>query len=109
MSRQVNAAALNAQVYLSRTAALLACVCALAALLYSIFLLEAVAHAASQTAAQRRIGQLSAQLGDLEAQYLSSAQALTPQKAAALGFVQPSEVTTVFATAATRALSLRGQ
>ena len=31
------------------------------------------------------------------------------EKAAALGFVVPHEVTTVFATAATQALSLRGQ
>lgn len=109
MSRQVKAVALDANLYLSRTAALLACMCAIAVLLYGIFLLEAVAHAASQTSAQRRIGQLSAQLGDLEAQYLSDSQALTPQKAAAMGFVPPSDVTTVFATAATQALSLRGQ
>jgi len=108
MSKSI-ATTIHVRFYLSRISVLLACVCAAAVLLYGIFLLEAVAHAASQTNAQRRIGQLQAQLGDLEAQYLSYSQSLTPQKAAELGFVTPTEVTTVFATAATQALSLRGQ
>lgn len=109
MSRAITSAALNSQLYLSRISVLLACVCAAAVLLYGIFLLEAVAHAASQTNAQRQIGQINAQLGDLEARYLSDSQDLTPQKAAELGFVSPTQTTTVFATAATEALSLRNQ
>jgi len=111
MSRNIGSVAVNVQGYFSRIAVLLAGVCAIAVLLYGIFLLEAVAHAASQTSAQRHIGQIGAQLGDLEARYLSYSQSLTKERAAALGFVtpDPKEVTTVFATAAAGALSLRGQ
>lgn len=101
--------ALTTEHYLGRITALLAFVCAAAILLYGVFLLEAVAHAASQTAAQRHIGQISAELSDLEAQYLLYSQGLTKERAAAMGFVAPKEVTTVFATAAAQALSLRGQ
>lgn len=97
------------QVYVNRVAALLACVCAILVLLYGIFLLKAVAHTASQTTAQRNIQHMQAQLNDLEAQYLSYSQGLTKEKAFQLGFVVPKEVTTVFATAAAQALSLRGQ
>jgi hypothetical protein len=89
-------------------AALLACVCAVSVLLYGIFLLEAVAHAASQTTAQRHIEQIRAQLSDLEARYLSYSQGLTKERALQLGFVMPKEVSTVFATAAAEAISLRG-
>lgn len=95
--------------YLNRTAALLACVCAVSVLLYGVFLLEAVAHTASQTAAQRHIGQITERLGDLEAQYLTNSRGLTKEKALQLGYIVPTQVTTVFATAAIGALSLRGQ
>lgn len=102
---------LDAPAYLNRISVLLALVCALSVLVYGVLLLEAVAHAASQTTAQREIGQLTAALGDLEAQYLAQSQSLTPQRAAAMGYVapDPSEITTVFATAPTQSLSLRGQ
>ena len=106
MPKQIKTIALESELYINRTSVLLACVCAVSVLLYGIFLLEAVAHAASQTAAQRRIGQLSVQLGDLEAQYLAYSQSLTEQRASQLGFIAPKEVSTVFATAATQALSL---
>jgi hypothetical protein len=108
MQRNIKSIALNANIYLNRIAVLLACVCAVSALLYGIFLLEAVAHAASQTSAQRRVGQISAQLGDIEAHYLSYSQALTKERAIELGFTTPTETSTVFA-AATRVLSFRGQ
>jgi len=106
MSR-IKTAAINNQIYLNRATVLLACVCAVSVLLYSIFLLEAVAHAASQTSAQRTIQQISAQLGDKEAQYLTYSQGLTVERALQMGFVMPKEVTTVFATAGVGALSLR--
>lgn len=108
MSRNIKSNVIDVHLYLNRTAALITCVCAASVLLYAVFLLEAVAHAASQTATQRRIGQINAQLSDLESQYLLNSQKLTKEKAAELGFVAPSEVTTVFATAATQALSLGG-
>src|SRR4051812_38377423 len=88
------------QSIISRAIFILACICALSVLLYSVFLLEAVAHAASQTTAQKRIRDLSAQLGELEGQYLSHSQTLTLQKAKDLGYVVPTTVSTVFANAA---------
>ena len=95
--------------YLNRAAVVLGCVCAVSVLLYGIFLLEAVAHAASQTTAQRQVRQVSAELSDLEAKYLSYSRGLTIEKALELGFVLPKDTTTVFATAAIGALSLRSQ
>lgn len=109
MSRNIKSIAFDPHLYLSRIAALLACVCAVSVLLYGVLLLEAVAHTASQTSAERHIGQISVQLSDLEAQYLSYSQGLTKERAAELGFSAPKEVTTVFATAAASTLSLRAQ
>lgn len=105
---KVKAITLSSQIYLSRLSFILACVCAVSALLYGIFLLEAVAHAASQTNAQRSIKQISAQLADMEAQYLANSLSLTKEKAHELGYVLPEQVTTVFATAAASAISIRG-
>lgn len=109
MSKQITSIVFDTHAYLSRIAALLACVCAVSVLLYGILLLEAVAHTASQTTAERHIRQIDAHLSDLEAQYLSYSQGLTKERAMALGFSMPTEVTTVFATAAAEALSLRAQ
>ncbi len=97
------------QHYLTKASLVLACICAVSVLLYGIFLLEAVAHAASQTAAQRQVQQITANLGDLEAKYLTYSQGLTKEKALELGFVMPKEVTTVFAVAAASALSFTGR
>lgn len=95
--------------YLTRTAAVLIAVCALAVFMYGIFLLLAVEHAAVATAANNTIESLAAHVGDLEAQYLTATRAITPEVAAQLGFVapDPSMVSTVFATASYNALSLR--
>ena len=111
VGNQARALALVAPAYLNRTSLVLALICAASVLIYSVLLLETVAHAASQTSAQRQIGALTAKLGDLEAQYLSDSQALTQQKALEMGYVLPdqSKTTTVYATAATQALSLGGQ
>jgi hypothetical protein len=109
MPRITSTTYVTIQHYLNRAAVLLACMCAVSVLLYGTFLLLAVAHAASQTDAQRQVQQISANLGDLEAQYLSYSRGLTREKAIELGFVMPQDVTTVFATAALGALSLRSQ
>jgi hypothetical protein len=84
------------QPLLPRVAALLSIICAVCALLYGIFLLETVAHAASRDTAQNQMQALSEQVSAMEAQYLSATQALTPDRAAALGFVAPANVVTVF-------------
>jgi hypothetical protein len=86
------------QQYLPRIAAALAVVCAVSAFLYGIFLLEAVAQAGSRTAAEHKIRAISSELSILEGQYLASTQALTPERAHALGFVMPQNVTTVVDT-----------
>lgn len=86
--------------------ALLAIVCAVCALLYGFFLLEAVAHAAGFTEAQGQISALNEQLGSLEAQYLAQTIALTPDRAEALGFVVPTQIDTVVDTVESQSLSL---
>lgn len=101
--------ALRYQPLLSRAAVVLACVCAISAFLYGAFLLEAVAHTAALTTAEEQIVALNAKLGDLEAQYLSQTESLTPDRATALGFVTPTDVTTVFANAESKSLSLATQ
>ncbi len=95
------------QAYLSRTAAVLAGLCAVSVFLYGIFLLLAVEHTASRSAAQNQINTLTAQLGTLETQYLGETQNITPQTASALGFVAPVEVSTVFAGKSASTLTLR--
>lgn len=64
---------------------------------YGALLLGAVAHAAHQTEAQESIKKLSQELGSLEAHYLTQTKELSPERAAALGFVAPISVATVFA------------
>ncbi len=106
MSKNAQRIALQYQHYVPRIAALLATVCAGAALLYGVFLLEAVAHAAGRESAERHIVTISSNVSGLEATYLSDSQAITPQTSAALGFVNPTEVTEVDALQAP-ALTLR--
>lgn len=93
--------------YINRLMALCALLCAASVLSYGVFLLLAVEHAAARTTAQESISALSGRVGDLETQYLSAARALTPQVAGELGYVAPQQVATVYATAASGALSLR--
>jgi len=92
--------------YTTRLAAVLAVCCTLSVFLYGIFLLMAVSHTASRTAAERQITKLSANLSDIEMQYLTQQKALTPELAAELGFVRSTNVSTVYATAGSRTLTL---
>lgn len=103
--RSLERIAVKYQPYLARTAAVLTVVCAVSAFLYGIFLLEAVAHAGSRTAAERSIRQISGELSVIEGQYLKATQALTPSRAKALGFVTPEKVSTVYAKGAEGSLS----
>jgi len=93
--------------FFTRAGAALAATTVLSIFLYGTFLLLAVEHAAARTNAQHQIDKLAAHVGDLETQYLTAARTLTPDTAAQLGFVPPTTVTTVYATAASRSLSLR--
>ena len=87
--------AIKYQQYLPRVAAFLVVLIAVSAFLYGIFLLEAVGQAASRTTAERKIQDLSSQLGVLEGQYLAATKELTPQRAATLGYIAPAQVSTV--------------
>ena len=95
--------------YVSRVLALLAGICALAVFLYGTFLLIAVGHTAARTTAQEVINHTGVGVTELEVRYLAETKSLTPERAAELGFVTPlgASVSTVFATAATRSLSLK--
>ena len=92
----------------TRLAAVLGSAVALTALLYGALLLGAVAHTATQTKAEREISTLMAQVGGLEAQYFATIRSITPERAKELGFTTPTHTTTIFATAASRALTLEG-
>jgi hypothetical protein len=92
---------------MGRATTLLAGVCVFSVFLYGIFLLEAVIHTASRQTAERQTQELSGKLSVLETQYLEQTQALTPARAAALGYVKPSSVAVVSSGSPSRALSLR--
>ncbi len=83
--------------YIGRCIALFAGSIGLAAFLYGAFLLGAVAHAAGRTAAERQVQRLSSEISGLESTYLTEAKALSPERAAEMGFVAPSGITTVYA------------
>lgn len=95
--------------HIRRAFALLALLCALCAFLYGFFLLEAVGHAASRARASAAVKDLKSQLSDLESRYLAATQALTPERAKALGFVAPHSVSVVYATDASHALTYAGK
>lgn len=97
---KVERVAVAYQPYMPRMAALLVVVCAMSAFLYGIFLLEAVGQAASRTSAERQIRELSSQLSVLEGQYLAATKDLTPERAHALGYVLPAQVSTVVVSGA---------
>ena len=97
------------QPYLSRMVVFLVVVLTISIFLYSFFLLEAVAHAAAMTTAEARVQTISGQLSTLEGQYLSLTQSLTPQKAAALGFVTPLNLETVYAKGESGSLSFQSK
>lgn len=86
--------------------ALLAFVCAASVFLYGTFLLLAVGHTASRAHAAQSVKELKSELSVLESRYLTATQSLTPQYAAELGYVRPAEVSTVYATASTHALTI---
>jgi len=85
--------------YVSRTVAVLAGITTLAVFLYGALLLGAVAHAAGRTAAEREVKALASSVSALEGQYLSQTKAISPERAAAMGFVAPVSIATVFAAA----------
>ena len=93
------------QPYVPRVAVLLVLICAVSAFLYGVFLLEAVGQTASRTSAERQIHDLSGQLGVLEGQYLAATKELTPERAEALGYVTPAQVSTVIVNGNASSLS----
>ena len=95
------------QLYLSRAIALLVGVCAISVFLYVVFLMLAVEHTASRTAAQNNVDDLRTEVSALETQYLRDMEILTPERAAELGFIAPKDVTPVFAQDDGHPLSLQ--
>lgn len=94
------------QDHLTKIITALAGIVVVALFLYGFFLLEAVVYTASRSDAGQEIRTLTSHLADLESQYLLLTKDMTRERAAALGFVPPENVTTVFKTASTHALSL---
>jgi hypothetical protein len=95
-----------AQLYLNRAAALCGMAIAVSLFLYGGLLLSAVSHAAVRTAAEREMREISASISALEAKYFEATRAITPERAREMGFTAPVSSVTVFATAASRAVTL---
>ena len=91
--------------YIGRIVALLAGTLAIAVFLYGAFLLGAVAHATGRTAAEREVQRLSVEVSSLENIYLTETKELSPERAAALGFVESKNIATVYVQ--TQGLTLR--
>lgn len=85
---------------LYRAAAVMAAVTVCSLLLYGIFLLEAVGSTAKRAHAEREIKAVTSELSGMQARYLAHTKTISPEQAAALGFVKPTEVATVYAAAA---------
>ena len=98
MKRQARAIAIAYTPRLHRAAALMAAVVACALLLYGIFLLEAVSSTAKRADAGRENKALTAELSTMQARYLAYTKEVSPERAERLGFVKPTEVSTVFAS-----------
>lgn len=93
--------------YLPQVSAVGAMLAAIGAFAYGILLLMTVSHAAASQSAQAQIRELTAQVAQLESQYLAQTQAITPSTVTELGFVQPKHVSTVYAQSDTGVLSMR--
>ncbi len=93
--------------YLNRLMATLAGIMALSLFLYGVFLLEAVAHTASRTEAERQIARYTSELSALETKYLTLTKDITLERAYEMGLEKPARVTTVYA--GTDALSVSYQ
>ena len=97
------------QQYVHRAIALLGGVVVVSAFLYGTFLLEAVLHTAARSHAQKQVAELSSKISGLEARYLAATKSLTKERALSLGYVDPPEITTVFASALSPTLSLSSE
>jgi len=84
--------------YMNRIMAMLAGFIALSIFLYGIFLLEAVAHTASRSTAEREIAMHTSELSKLQTQYLALTKNITLDRATELGLVVSARVTTIYAT-----------
>lgn len=93
--------------HLGKLMAFFAVVIALSLFMYGFFLLEAVAHAASLTDVTRSIRTHTLEVSKLEELYLEATKGITLDRAQSLGFVAPEAISTVFANATTRSLSVR--
>lgn len=83
--------------YIGKSVAVLSGVIGLSVFLYGAFLLGAVSHAAHATQASGELRELSLEVSQLEAHYLTETKALSLERAKQLGFVPPTSVATVYA------------
>ena len=84
-------------VYATRIITALAGIAGIAVFLYGTLLLGAVAHTAARTSAEKEVHSLSVAVSSLENHYLTETKSLSPERAAAMGFVAPAAVATVYA------------
>jgi hypothetical protein len=96
------------EIYLKPAVALLCSVVFASIVLYGALLLLAVSHTASRAQLEERMQEIGGRVGALEAEYFELMRTVTLERAQELGFVPPLSSDTVFATAASKALTLEG-
>lgn len=82
--------------YTPKAIAALAGIAGIGVFLYGALLLGAVAHTAARTSAEKQIRSISASVSSLENEFLTETRSLGPERAAAMGFVSPAAVATVY-------------
>lgn len=91
--------------YFSRFIALLAGIAGIAVFLYGALLLGAVSHTAARTYAEREVRTVSVAVSSMENEFLTKTKSLSPERAAAMGFVAPASAATVYAGAGSLTLA----
>ena len=74
-------------------------------IVYVVFLLLAVQRTNMRTQSEARSKEVSSELGSVQAQYLVATQSATPERATALGLVQPLASSVIYIDTATQAFS----
>ena len=92
-------------IYTPKVIAALAGIAGISVFLYGALLLGAVSHTAARTSAEKQMRSVSASVSSLENEFLIETKLLSPERAAAMGFVAPAAVATVYASASSLTLA----
>ena len=92
--------------YCKLAAAFSVLVFVLSSCIYVVFLLFAVGRTEERARAEASIKEVGSELGGIQAQYIAATQTVTPERAAALGFVRPEPSAVIYIDDTVRTFSL---